>query len=154
MNPLPTQLRNRRGGFTLVEVLVALMLTGIILAVAMDGISLAMYASGDARRKLEATSLAENKLAEMTAGLILQMNTTGGAQDFGPEWPEYRWEASSIALGGDTPDLTEVKVRVLWRSRGADRWVALSTLVYTGAGTIPPETASTAAPSSATGGGR
>jgi prepilin-type N-terminal cleavage/methylation domain-containing protein len=146
------QLRPSHRAFTLVEVLVAIALTGIILAVAMNGISIALFASGDARHKLEATSLAESKLADMTAGLLLQMNSAGGTGDFGPEWPDYRWEATSGA-SQEIPDLTDLQVRVVWRARGADRWVALSTQVYTGLGTIPPEAASTGA-APATGGGR
>jgi prepilin-type N-terminal cleavage/methylation domain-containing protein len=148
--------RDGRRGFTLVEVLVTLVMVGIILAVAMNGISLALYASGDAKRKLEATSLAETKLAEMTAGLLLQQNTaTTGAGDFGPEWPGYRWEATQQNVNGDA-ELTELQVRVVWRARQQERFVTLSTMAYIGAGTVAPETSAAggAAPSAATGGGR
>lgn len=146
----------RRRAFTLVEVLVTLVMVGIILVVAMNGISLALYASGDARRKLEATSLAEMKLAEMTAGLLLQMNSaTTGAGDFGPEWPGYRYEATQQNVNGDA-ELTELQVRVIWQARQQERFVTLSTMAYVGAGTVAPETAAAdgGGAAAATGGGR
>jgi type II secretion system protein I len=126
-----------RGGFTLIEVLAAIVLVGIVVPVAMEAISLSMRSASDAKRKVEAAMLAENKLTELTAGLAMQSMGTGMAGggatggDFAPDWPEYRWE--SVRSEREV-DLSEIQVRVIWTSRGEDRFVSLSTMVYTGTG--------------------
>jgi prepilin-type N-terminal cleavage/methylation domain-containing protein len=121
-----------RTGFTLPEVLTALALAGIVLPVALSAISLALNVSADARRKIEATALAETQLATMTAEVMANAALPAGAQagDFGAEYPNYRWEASAVLV---ETDLTELQVRVFWQSRGQERSVVLSTLVFTNA---------------------
>ncbi|MFH0965931.1 MAG: type II secretion system protein [Planctomycetota bacterium] len=116
----------RRTAFTLVEVLATLTLAAIILPVAMRGIALATSASGQAKRQMEAASLAEEKLAELVA--------TGGWQgtdlsgDFGEDWPGYRWRADVSDWNGT--GLEQVTVSVQWSRGGTQRSVALATLVY------------------------
>ena len=117
-----------RAAFTLVEVLATLVLAAIILPVAMRGISLATAAAGEARRQMEAASLAEAKLAEL--------RVTGGWQgadlsgDCGPDSPEYRWTADVRDWEGTT--IRQLAVRVEWTARETQRAVTLTTLVYTG----------------------
>ena len=55
----------RRGGFTLIEVLATMLLLGIVLPVAMRGVSVALSAAGTARHLSEAAVLAEAKLNEL-----------------------------------------------------------------------------------------
>ena len=135
-----------RGGFTLMEVLAAIVLVGIVVPVAMEAISLSMRGASDAKRKVEAAMLAENKLTELTAGLAMQSMGTGIASggamagDFAPDWPEFRWEA---ARSEREVDLSEIQVRVIWTSRGEDRFVSLSTMVYTGTGMTTDATGGT-----------
>ena len=123
---------SRRPGFTLPEVLTALALVGIVLPVALSAVSLALNVSADARRKVEATALAETQLATMSAEVMANSALPAGAQagDFGQEYPLYRWEASAVLV---ETDLTELQVKVLWQSRGQDRSIILSTLVFTNA---------------------
>ena len=52
-------------GFTLVEVLATLVLMGIVIPVAMHGVSIAMSAASNARKTAEAATLAETKLNEL-----------------------------------------------------------------------------------------
>ena len=138
-----------RHAFTLPEVLAALVLIGVVLPAVLKGVSLAMAACDDAKRKVEAAGLAESKLAELTADAMLQVSSSEGSGDFAPLHPEYRWQSQSVAA--DT-DLTELTVIVAWTARGAERTVELSTLVFTGtAGTS--SSSSSGAPSGATGGG-
>lgn len=153
------RVRIDRSGFTLIEVLAAIVLVGIVVPVAMEAISLSMRSASDAKRKVEAVMLAENKLTELATGLVLE--STGGAMpggssslgamggDFGPDWPEYRWESRRVERD---VDLSEVQVRVVWTSRGDERAVSLSTLVYTGTGTAA-STDSTGLGGSSVGGG-
>ena len=121
---------SRRAAFTLPEVLTALALVGIVLPVALSAVSLALNVSADARRKVEATALAETQLATMSAEVMANAALPNGAQagDFGQDHPLYRWEASAVIV---ETDLTELQVKVFWQSRGQDRSVALSTLVFT-----------------------
>jgi prepilin-type N-terminal cleavage/methylation domain-containing protein len=117
----------RRGhsGFTLVEVLAALLLVGIVLPAIMEGISLSQQAGRIARTSLEATALAEAKLNEIVAGG--QWNSGAGSGDFGEDHPGYRWEMQVTDRGNN---VSEVDVRVTWIVRMADRSVMLSTFVY------------------------
>jgi type II secretory pathway pseudopilin PulG len=151
----PSWRRYRRArAFTLPEVLATLLLTGIVLPAVMHGISLSMAACDEARRKVEATALAENKLAELQAQLTnnLQAGTSSG--DFGSDWPAYRWE-SEVAARSEATDLAELQVRVVWNGRGVDRFVSVSTMVYVGTGTSTDSTSSSSSSSSssATGSG-
>ena len=122
------RLSHGRAAFTLVEVVATLTLAAVILPVAMRGISLATAAAGQARRQMEAASLAEAKLAELRAsGQWQGADRTG---DCGPDWPDYRWTAEVSEWEGTS--LHQVAVRVEWTARGTLRAVTLTTLVYGG----------------------
>ena len=120
-----------RCAFTLVEVLAAILMLGIVLPVAMYGISLATTTAGVARHRTQATTLARAKLDEILTTVPLQ----AGTGDFGDRWPEYHWSADvatwdTTAVDGLSSTVEEVKVRVTWMQRGQQREMALSTLVY------------------------
>ena len=121
------QRSTREKGFTLIEVLASLVLVGIVLPVALRGVSLCLAASHRAKASLEGATLAETKLNELVAASGLMVPS--GAGDFGPEWPDYRWSALSMERDGN---LTEVEVVVTWTERGTDRSMSLSTLLYPG----------------------
>jgi len=120
---------NTRKGFTLIEVLAALLLIAIVLPVVMQGLSLASAAAGSARRRTEAAGLAESKLNELVATGSWQTGNVSG--DFAPDWPEYRWEAALSTYSSDSSgqSLEEIDLRVMWTQRGREESVALSTLV-------------------------
>ena len=118
----------RGRAFTLVEVLATLVLMGIILPVAMGGISLALRTADASRRQAEATALAHAKMEELVAtGQWQNAELTG---DFAPDQPEYRWSAQFSNWQGT--QVRQLDVEVSWVHRGSDHRVALSTLVYTG----------------------
>jgi len=118
----------RRRGFTLIEILATLLLVAIILPVAMSGISLALNVADESKRRTEAAALAQSKLAEIVAYNEWTTASLGG--DFSPDRPQYRWAAQATAWEGT--QLQQLDVQVLWRSRGQDHHVTLSTLVYAG----------------------
>ena len=136
----PIHARSTRRGFTLAEVLAALVLMGIVLPIALKGASLALAASDDARRRVEATALAENKLAEFTAANATGISAGGMSGDFGTDWPAYQWEASNVMRD---VELNEITIRVIWTARGTQRHIAVSTLVYTGTGSSSTGSTST-----------
>jgi len=122
----------RGGGFTLVEVLATLVLIGIVIPVALKGVSVAVNSASHAKRQAEAATLAESKLSEMVAQGDWSMGA--GSGDFGTDYPGYTWTCQTA-----TPDpnvnVTEVTVSVVWKERGQDRQLNMSTLVYAGSGT-------------------
>jgi general secretion pathway protein I len=112
-------------GFTLPEVLAALVLIGVVLPVAMRGIAASTTVAARARHVAEATELARHKLTELS--LLADSNGYTGGGELGTDWPDYRYEsrASEREYG-----VTEVTVEVFWKSRGQDESVTLSTLAY------------------------
>jgi type II secretory pathway pseudopilin PulG len=113
--------------FTLPEVLVSLVLVGLVLPGTMKGISLAMSAADDARKRVDAVGLAETKLEELTAAGASNYYGGTSAGDFGEEWPAYRWESSTSSI--DT-GLTEISVRVIWAAGGSERSLDLASFAY------------------------
>lgn len=117
-----------RKGFTLIEVLVTLALMGIVLPVAMEGISIATNSARYARNASEAAMLGQSKLNEIVAMIQTQQsNTLGTAGDFGQQWPAYTWtyeEGYNAELA-----VTEVRLTVHWAERGFPRSVAIATII-------------------------
>jgi hypothetical protein len=104
-------------------VLATLVLLGIVLPVAMRGISLALAAASYARHTSEATGLAEQKIAELTSGDPTLSVGTGG--DFGPEHPGYTWTSQSTVRDYG---LTEIDVQINWKEQARPRSLVVSTL--------------------------
>ncbi len=126
-----TALRARlraRAGFTLIEVLASLFLIGLVVPVALGGISLAVGLASSAKHQREAATLAASKLAEMTATGSWQLGDATG--DFAPDWPDYRWDV--FVSDWQDPLLNIVEVRVRWTAKGTEHSVSLTTLVPSG----------------------
>jgi prepilin-type N-terminal cleavage/methylation domain-containing protein len=115
-----------RGGFTLAEVLVSLVLVGVILPVAMGGITLAMGLCDDARHRTEAATLARGKLAEVMATGEWQSSQTEGG--FGDAWPDYSWQIDVTPW--QEPECSQVTFTVRWIARGKEDAASLTTLAY------------------------
>lgn len=130
-----------RRGFTLIEVLAALVLIGVVLPVAMRGISLSLMAASKARHTGEGIELARHKLAELA--LSPDVSTYIGTGDFGADWPDYKWTSAYVSRDYGVNELT---VTVTWKARGQDESLALTTLTFPGAfligGSLPPGAAS------------
>lgn len=122
-------LPRRRRGFTLVEVMAAIVLVAIVLPTAMQGTTLCLDLAHNARMQAQAASLAQAKLSELAATKMIQEAMQAG--DFGEQWPQYKWLATVEAW--DDPRLVELDVSVVWTTRGRDYDVTISTLIYDGA---------------------
>ncbi len=116
---------HRRGGFTFIELLATVVLIGIIMPVAMHSIALCASLGGQARRQIEAASLAGTRLTELTASD--DWKTSQKAGDFGDDWPGYRWTAEVSSWTDST--MSQLDLTVFWQARGKERSVTLSTLV-------------------------
>ncbi len=128
MTPSRSSCRRRSrscSGFTLVEVLAALVLMAIVIPVAMRGATLAMRSGSLARHQAEAATLGEAKLSEMVSQG--DWASAGSQGDFGSDFPIYRWTLQSTQRDFD---ITELTLTINWPERGEDRSLNVSTLVY------------------------
>ena len=131
--------RRGAGGFTLVEALAALVLVGIVLPVAMRGMSLALSMGSDTVRRTKAVLLAQSKMEELVAtgawedsALEGDFNETPSGESVVKEGKggetEYRWSATVE----DWLDISvkQLTVHVTWGERDLEREVVLTTLIY------------------------
>ncbi|MFN3477450.1 MAG: prepilin-type N-terminal cleavage/methylation domain-containing protein [Candidatus Methylomirabilales bacterium] len=112
-------------GFTLLEVVVAIALLGIVLATALELLAVGLRsvkASGDST---QAVLLARRKLDELPLQ-ELKPGAFNGASD------GYRWTAEIVPEEQDTEDLPArlftVRVKVFWAGRGGEKSLELVTL--------------------------
>jgi prepilin-type N-terminal cleavage/methylation domain-containing protein len=116
----------RRGGFTLVEVLVTMVMMAVVLPVVMRGISLATGAASMAKHSAEAATLGEQLLNEMS--LVLANGETftyGSSGEFADT--VYKW---NLQTADDTETgVTTLLLGVTWSERGQERTLYLSTMV-------------------------
>lgn len=128
-------------GFTLIEVLAALLLMGLVLPVAMRGVTLSLQTASQARHRLEATQLAQQKIAEFL--VVRDASQFNGAGTFRDAWPQYRWRSRGTFAGYG---VYEVVVTVTWPRRGGEDSLQLATLVYPLTGTDQADPAEEVAP--------
>ena|GEM_PF-1825646 len=118
-------------GFTLVEVLAALVFLGIVIPVAMRCATVCLQTTAHARHTLEASQLAEQKLAQ----ILIDRDTAGldATGDFNPDFPEYTWQTESAPFDSPLTGVSDVRlvtVHIRWRERATQRSCDLSTLMY------------------------
>jgi prepilin-type N-terminal cleavage/methylation domain-containing protein len=117
-----------RGGFTLVEVLVATVILALGLLGALTAFSMASRATGASTNDTRLTFLAHEKLAEIQllgADRLADQDTSG---DFGPEHPEYEWE---MFIGKpDDRNLVTVDLVIAAPEAGGRRETLFSTIVF------------------------
>jgi len=115
-----------RRGFTLVELLTALVVVAIVLPVLVQGVMLCLDLSVHARMQAQAASLAQAKLSELAATRMIDQSVQSG--NFGQQWPQYAWIAT--AESWYDARLVELDVAVIWARKGKEYDVTVSTLVY------------------------
>ena len=114
-----------RAGFTLAEVLAAMLFMAIVIPVAMAGLRIASLAGEVATRKAVAARIADRVLNEMIVTGQAQKNAQSGTVREGPI--EYTWTMNIESSGLDTLRLATVEVKFL--AQGKDYDVELSTLI-------------------------
>lgn len=117
--------RARRGGFTLAEVLAALVFMAIVIPVAVQGLRVANLAGQVGERKAVAIRIAERALNELVVTRQWQTASQEGRVQEGPV--AYRWtmRLEPWNLGA----LRLLTVQVTFPAQGQDYDVRLSTLV-------------------------
>lgn len=112
------------GGFTLAEVLAALLFMAIVIPVAMQGVSVASRAGVMGQRKAAAMRIAERVLDEQIAtGQIAQATPSGTVVDGDLSYP---WTLTTESWTEDS--MTVLTVRVTFAVQGKSFDVAASTL--------------------------
>jgi type II secretory pathway pseudopilin PulG len=115
---------NRTAGFTLVEVLAALLFLAIVIPTAVQALHVATLSGEVAARKSAAARVADRVLSES----IVMTNWTGGSQNGtvteGPV--DYRWTLTSQTWPQDAMQLLTVEVK--YPAQGKDYSVKMSTL--------------------------
>jgi type II secretion system protein I len=107
-----------RGGFTLLEVVLALIVLGIAVVGVTQGFAVGLRAAAIARDTTTATSLARARLAELDAGLLpVSRGAEGTFEDYGA--PDVAWTLDSRST--QYPGLYELTLRVTWTDRGGTR---------------------------------
>ena len=112
------------GGFTLAEVLAALVFMSIVIPVAVQAVRVASEAGQVGERKAAAARIAERVLNELLVTGALQQSTRNGTVEEGER--AYKWTMRSEPWSQDAMNL--VTVQVVYSVQGRDHEVSLSTL--------------------------
>jgi len=116
---------SRVEGFTLTEVLVALVVVTASLTVIAQGFLSGGKASLSSQNESRASWLADSKMAELEAGII--STQAGSSGTFEPEHPDYKWSVEPEAT--TTTGLSKITVTVTWKEREQERTFALTRLM-------------------------
>lgn len=121
---------NARAGFTLAEVLAALVFMAIVIPVALEGMHVASRAGSVANRKAAAARVAQRILNET----IVTTNWTSGGTQSGTDsdgTQQFRWTLRNDAWGVDQTltTLRLLSAEVVFAVQGQDYSVRLSTIV-------------------------
>ena len=123
--------KNKDGGFTLAEVLAALLFMAIVVPVAMEGLHIASLAGAVAERKGEAARIAERVLNESLITTNWNQSMQSGSTLEGQR--EFRWTLRSDPWNQDPAQsvMRQLSVEVHFTAQNKEYSVKLSTLVDT-----------------------
>ncbi|HEY3226492.1 MAG TPA: prepilin-type N-terminal cleavage/methylation domain-containing protein [Planctomycetota bacterium] len=112
-------------GFTLIEVLVALVVVTTALTIVAQGFLTGGRASVASQHETVAVFLAESKMAEIDLGIVSTQSSTSGT--FEPEQPDFSWktEVETTTVTG----LTKLTLTVTWKEREEERTFVLTRLI-------------------------
>jgi general secretion pathway protein I len=113
------------GGFSLIEVMCAILIMGLALVALTHGLTTALGSTKDSEVETTVVSLAAGQIETLRAGAVLSDGTTDG--DFGDSFPKYSWE-QTIAPG-EVDGLHQVDVLVKDAKSGATLY-QLTTLLF------------------------
>lgn len=123
----PSFSRRNRRGFTLAEVLAALVLMAIVIPVALEGMSVVSRAAVLGQRKVAAMRVAERVLNEqmllLSQGQVVENSASGVESEGGTDYP---WTLQTKTWEQDA--MTQLTVRVTFTVRGAQFEMKASTL--------------------------
>lgn len=120
------------GGFTLLEVVIALAIAALALVVLFRAGADGLFAVSTASRAEEAVQRAQSHLAALGREAPLLEGQSGGDDGGGYRWhlrvaPVARWQRPGAAGSTALTTLYDVEVSVSWRGNGHDRAITLRT---------------------------
>ena len=128
LNPPTAARASRRSGFTLAEVLAALLLMAIVIPVALQGMHIASMAGEVGQRKMIAARIGNKVLNELK--VTAQLQNTGQSGVVLDHGLSFRWTVKNQAWTEDTlSQMTVATVTVSFLAQGRSYEVHLSTLV-------------------------
>lgn len=121
--------KDRSWGFTLAEVLAALLFMAIVVPVAMQGLHIASLAGSVAQRKAEAARIAQRVLTESLVLTNWNQSVQSGVTTEGQR--EFHWTLRADPWTQDPSQnvLRQLSVEVSFKAQNRDYSVKLSTLV-------------------------
>ncbi len=120
--------KRRAAGFTLAEVLAALLLMAIVIPVALEGLRVASRAGEMAQRKMIATRIGNMEMNQLK--VMNQLRGGGQAGVVVDHGISYRWSLKNEGWTGDSlSQLSQATIIVSFPVQGRDYEVHLSTLV-------------------------
>ena len=115
----------RNDGFSLIEVMCAILIMGLALVALTRGMTTALGSTKDSEIQTTVVTLAAGQIETLRAGKVLIDETTEG--DFGGSFPKYKWE-QTVSPGG-LDGLHQVEVVVQDAKSGATLY-KLTTLLF------------------------
>ena len=113
------------GGFSLVEMLAAIMIFGIAVMAVLEVLTTSFRSTIATVGYTEAVFLAQQQLEETIVSTPLLPTTDDGV--FGVAFPSHRWKREVEEMEANR--LYRVRVDILWNERGRERQYTLTTLV-------------------------
>jgi len=128
----------RQQGFTLIEVLVALVVAVAAMTLLSQGFSTGARASTTAQYATRAAILGQRVITDLETGAVsADGNQSGSFEDE----PDFTYQTTSET--GEVTGLNKLTVTVKWQERNQDREYVLVRLLRTGSGTTSTTTPST-----------
>jgi general secretion pathway protein I len=117
--------RPYNGGFSLIEVMCAILIMGVALVALTRAMTTALASTKDSEIQTTAVGLAAGQIETLRASAVLTDDTTEG--DFGDSFPKYKWEQTVAAA--DVDGLHQVDVLVK-DSKTGNTIYKLTTLLF------------------------
>ena len=113
------------GGFTLLEVMVAMSIIAIAMTAVLNSQSQSVSLASEAKFSTTAALLARSKMAETEWGNRLDLASDSG--DFEEDFPGYTWQVTVEDVSMDLPEnvsnhLKEMTVIISWGEEGVYRY--------------------------------
>lgn len=120
--------RNNESGVTLLEVLVAVTIAGVVFVVLMSGFGTGLKTTGIAEDYTTAAFLAKDLLAELELKKEIKAGKENG--DFGEDFPNFRW-STEVEKNTALP-FYSASVRVFFTRGNTEREMTLRTVLLAG----------------------
>ena len=127
--------RGRARGFTLIEVLTAILVLTITIPVLVGAYSAAHDVAGFARQRSEALSIGQTVMEQLTATSDWLNGNTSNDERYNNGPTQYHWEAvtntwTDLDNSFEDSAVEQLTVTVSWKYHGTDCQIILDTLVY------------------------